>query len=192
MKRTITPEAREKLHNMLARHIPVDDHIQMLDIAEKIIAWYEEQNTFTDAITTDEKTCPTCGSLWVISKRYLPRYLVRPLRILAESARALTTKELTAMTGNRQVYTKFAWLVHWGLIEKVEKSTYIITEKGMQFLRAEITVPEFLWMLKNKVVETPQGEETPQRVFHYQLSPTDTDDHAEHVERAAPASSLTL
>lgn len=190
MKRTVTAEAKRKLHDTLIaiEGVHIADTFALSRAVEAIVEWYEEQNTFTDNITTEEKTCPLCGALWVISKRYLPRYLVKPLRILSNAGRAMTTKELWEATGNRQVYTKFSWLQHWGLTTKVGSSLYSITDKGHRFLLGEVTVPEFLWMLKNKVVPTPEGHEHPVNVFFYQLAAGDTDDRAEHVERAAPVS----
>lgn len=195
MKHTLTDadrlELKSKLYDSFPQLFPsgiVDRITLSVELVRFFSDFYESRNTFSDNVTTDPKTCPTCGGLWVISKRYLARYLVRPLRILNDAGRAMTTKELTEITGNRQVYTKFAWLAHWQLVEKVGKSLYAITEKGRQFLRGEIKVPEFQWMLKNEVVGTPEGHEHPTSVFHYELSPTDTEDHREHVERSAPVS----
>lgn len=189
MKHTPSNEAIRQLHDRIisVEGVTIPTHEVLYAMVKTICEWYEQQNTFTDAVTTDGKRCPTCGSLWIISKRYLPKYLMKPLRILSKSPRAMTTKELTKLTGNRQVYTKFAWLVHWQLVEKVGKSLFIITDLGRQFIDGGIRVPDFLWMLKNEVMSTPEGHEHPNRVSCYDLSPTDTDDHAAHVERAAPA-----
>ncbi len=154
-------------------------------IAENLTGMRSE--SFSANITTDEKTCPTCGALWVVAQRHLPAYLMPALEILSRSLMAMTARELTKATGNRQVYTKFAWMKHWGLIEKGEKYTYSITQKGIEFLMGEIAVPEFLWMLKNEVVDTPPGEVAPRMLYIHELPRTDTPEHQEHVDRAAPA-----
>lgn len=148
----------------------------------------QNEQSFSEKITTDGKKCPTCGSLWVIAQRHLPAYLMPALQILMNRGGTMTAKELTEATGNRQVYTKFAWLAHWGLIGKsdVKSYAYYITEKGAAFLFGEVQVPEFLWMLKNKVVPTPEGEREPRMVYIHELAKSDTPDHQEHVDRSAP------
>lgn len=194
-----TQEQRQKITELVARiltdlwHMKWQDKITFISQglaqkkADELISAVEKMEpirSFSASISTDEKTCPTCGSLWVVSRRYLPRYLIPALRLLSQ--RDLSTVDAMRMTGNRQVYTKFAWLVHWGLTEKIDGKMYRITPKGRSALKKEIKIEEFLWMLKNEVVGTPEGEESPALVYVDELRSTDTADHAEHVERSAP------
>jgi hypothetical protein len=197
-----TPEQRQKIMETMNRILAELWHMKWQDKVAFITQGYSEKKTdqiiqvlepmqpmksFSKAITDDGKHCPTCGHLWVIYKKALRKNLLKHLRLLTNADRAMSSNEIFQRSHDRLAYVKFPEFKLWGFIRKVDGTKfYEITEKGRQFIRGEIAVPEFLYTLHDKPVATPEGCDEPRMVFVHEVAPHDFSDASRHVEEASP------
>lgn len=180
-------EQRQELITTLGQKFPTITEEQCERVTDAVAEWYAEQNTFTDNVTMRRKSCPTCGSIWVIYKKSFDKHKLKALKILFEKNRPMKSKEIFEASGNdRIVFCNYTFLMLWGLIEKQDESMYMITEAGRQFIRGELGIPEFVYTLKGVTVPTPAGEREPRMISVDQVTFVPGMKPSEYVDEAIP------
>lgn len=166
MKKTVSPEARNKLRNLLREQLKQDYIPDLLVFA--IEEWYEAQNTFTDLIMEGQearKVCPECGLTNVYYKLTLKRRYVDAMALLHIAGEPLTFKELALRSARKKPETYYRYFTearHWGFIEPTGEivdraAQFRITPKGVGFLTGTFSAPAYLWKKRgtDEILDTP-------------------------------------
>lgn len=116
-------------------------------------------------------TCVTCGQRVKIYKRTLYDRMARGLAWLYKAHRLMPGKDCFHHQEDLKIDQRtagdFAKLKHWGFMEEAKKGMdedkrtsgrWRITEKGIQFIQGEITVPKYV-KLYNKAIYGFEGPE---------------------------------
>lgn len=184
MKRTVTPEAREKLITIVRS----DPFISAFgeDLIDKLCEWYESQNSFADVIVDDveKKQCPVCHQLYCVWPINLRKPLMFVLQEL-ERIGMIQPQELYKRYRERMKSGKFNQMKHWGLVAKDLDGAFYLTQKGKDFVYGKISIPERLWTFQDEVIDMPN--EKVNNVFIWEVAPEDFSKREEHVQQSVSA-----
>lgn len=120
----------------------------------------------------------------------LVKALIAVAREYRRTGEIVKTNQLESLTHNQRA--NFQKLKHWDLIVSPKKgSGYYVSEKGMKFLRGEISVPDMMASLENKTLpldhpcwDTHGTKPTPRKVYEI-LNLTDYTYYKDYEEFAA-------
>lgn len=138
-------------------------------------AWEEDDD--------GKKVCPTCHQTWYWQKLTMKKRYVDALRVLNATGKDMTFKEIAAYTGSKETYYRyFTEARHWGLIEgsgekRKRSESFVLTQKGVSFLRGDEAINEFLWKLKGtEEVKTELDSVSGDWIYIEDVVPTDPDE----------------
>ena len=110
-----------------------------------------------------KKHCPHCGAPMVEYKHGLSKGLCRSLARVALRFKDTEPHDINDMGMDYNHRCNFQKLQYWELIERVgdpdsKGGLWRITDKGMEFLKGNISVPRFVWTYRGQVVRF-EGED---------------------------------
>lgn len=112
-----------------------------------------------------KKHCEHCGASMVTYKRSLSQGLVHSLKLIAIHSLKETPVPVCALKLTNSEYSAVAKLKLWDFVESITSDGdvsgrgghYVMTEKGWQFLKGEITVPKQIVVYRNTVIDALPG-----------------------------------
>lgn len=117
----------------------------------------EEARKFIISNMEDGVRCPCCNNYCKLYKRAIHTevavFLIKLVRSFSITQDWVHIRDI--VKSNTKASTDGSYLPHWGLVIVKDKRLgyYKPTEKGIQFVHKKITVPKYVYLYRNKIIE---------------------------------------
>lgn len=167
------------------------------EVADAILDWKNVKDVFNQsfsaAISQDEKICPKCGQINADYTRKFRAKNINPLRVLNSHNRPMTTNDIKKIDSKTNL-NHFKELTLWGLVQgldgKQKNDRYVITNEGKQFLSGKYKIAVHIPTYKDQtgeIVARPVQDGTELVDIDFILkNDTRQDDEREHFNNALP------